>query len=228
MDVLAAGLASKAKRIAEENERDIGQEPEDRFKDVGQRLAYLENQAAGLIVELVRQIDKTKASMTDTAWNGSVFTLSPTVNGFKKEGVIESGVLDLGDAMHEVLSVIVEEQKTTGQHVTAYADYSYDNITWQGYLPLPLASMPKARYWKLKVEMRVDVAGEVSETKTASTMAGLVAEGKSSLEGSTIESVNTESFPMTGQTVDETNTLYSVTFEKPTTGVIGSVTFKEG
>ncbi|MGF0347782.1 hypothetical protein ACQR3P_29500 [Rhodococcus sp. IEGM1300] len=228
MDILSLGLAGKAKKMAEENERRVGLMTEGRFRTVDSRLAYLENQAAGLLVDIVRQIDKTSTYLSDVVIEGSTFKLMPTASGFKKAGVIETGVVDLGEGLHEVNSILVEEEKTAGQYVTVYAAYSSDDVTWSGYAPLPLASVPSVRYWKLKIELSVDVAGEIIATKNIGEMTGLVVDGLSELSGTEVKSMNTEIHPMTGQTVDETSTLYSVTFEKPTLGKIGTVTLKEG
>lgn len=227
MDVLASGVASQAKRRAEENELTIGPKAEGRFKDVAQRLAYLENQAAGLLVEVVRQANKTLSGNELTVNNGRI-ELAQTLNGYLRQGTAETGVLDLGDAMQEVLSIIVAEEKVTGQSITIEASYSTDGTTFTTYAALPLATLPKARYWKFRVTLSVAQAADVVMTKTMDQIQGVVQAGKSLLDGKSVKSDNKETYPMTGQTVDTTATLYTVSFEKPTAGVIGKVSFKEG
>lgn len=227
MDVLASGVALQAKRRAEENEATIGSKAEGRFKDVAQRLSYLENQAAGLLVEVVRQANKTLNGDALIVKNGRI-ELPPTSNGYAREGKAETSILDLGDGMQEVLSIIVTEEKTAGQSIGMEASYSVDGEVFTTYAPLPLANMPKARYWKFRVTLSVTPGSDVVTTKTMDQIGGIVQAGKSLLEGTSMKSDNKETFPMTGQTVDETATLYTVSIEKPTTGTIGKVSFKEG
>ena len=227
MDVLASGVASQAKRRAEENELTIGPKAEGRFKDVAQRLAYLENQAAGLLVEVVRQVNKTMSGNGLVVKNNRI-ELAPTPNGYVRQGVGETGVLDLGDALQEVLSIIVAEEKVTGQSITIEASYSTDGTTFTTYAALPLAVLPKARYWKFRVTLSVTQGADVVTTKTMNQIQGVVQAGKSLLDGTSVKSDNTETYPMTGQTVDTTATLYTVSFDKPTAGTISKVSFKEG
>ena len=227
MDVLASGVASQAKRRAEENELTIGAKAEGRFKDVAQRLAYLENQAAGLLVEVVRQVNKTLNGNGLVIKNDRI-ELAPTLNGYVRQGVGETGVLDLGDALQEVLSIIVAEDKVAGQSITLEASYSTDGTTFTTYAALPLATLPKARYWKFRVTLSVAQAADVVTTKTMDQIQGVVQVGKSLLDGTSVKSDNKVTYPMTGQTVDTTATLYTVSFNKPTAGVIGKVSFKEG
>lgn len=227
MDVLASGVASQAKRRAEENELTIGAKAEGRFKDVSQRLAYLENQAAGLLVEVVRQVNKTLIGNDLTVNNGRI-ELAQTLNGYLRQGTAETAVLDLGDAIQEVLSIIVAEEKVAGHSIMIEASYSTDGTTFTTYATLPLAKLPKARYWKFRVTLSVTQGANVVTTKTMDQVTGVIEAGKSLLDGTSIKSDNTETFAMTGQTVDETATLYTVSFDKPTAGAIGKVSFKEG
>lgn len=230
MDILSLGLAGKAEQMAKANETIIGKKAEGRHRTVASRLAYLENQAAGLLVEVIRQANASGMTLSDVSLDGTSYKLRATPNGFKKSGMIDTGVMDLGATMHEVNSILVEEQKTTGQHVIVKAAYSSDNVTWSTFATLPLPDVPNARYWRLQIELKVDVAGEEFETKAMNVgeFSSLVEAGRSEVGGTTIKSVNTEVHPMTGQTVDTTSTLYSTTFEKPTLGKIGKITLKEG
>lgn len=230
MDILSLGLAGKADKMAKANEAIIGKKAEGRHRTVASRLAYLENQAAGLLVDVIRQASKENLSLTNVSLDGTAYKLTATANGFMKQGMIDTGVIDLGAGMHEVNSILVEEQKTIGQHVIVKAAFSNDNVTWSTFAPLPLAEIPNARYWRLQIELKVDVAGKEIETKamTDTAFTGIVQSGLTEVEGTSVRSANKETYTMTGETVDETSTLYSVTFEKPTLGKIGTVTMKEG
>lgn len=228
MDVLASGLASQAKRQATENDLVIGSDPEGRFKDVSQRLAYLEDQATELLVTIIRQSDKTLAVSNGLTLNGGRIELSQTATGYLKQGVAETGVLNLGSEMKEVLSILVSEQKISGETIKVEAAYSTDGISFTTYAVLPLSSMPNARYWKFRITLQAIPGLPQATTKTIDQVSGLVESEKSVIEGTSLKSINAETHSMSGQTVDGTATLYSVTFTSPSEGSIGEIKFKEG
>lgn len=230
MDILSFGLASQADKLAKGNEEIIGAKAEGRHKTVAARLLYLENQAAGLLVDTVRQVAKDKTALKDVEIHNSTFRLKPTPGGFKRVGTVTTGVIDLGEGIQDVYSILVEQQKVTGQHITVKAAYSSDNVTWSDFATLPLPSIPKVRYWKLTLELKVDAGTDVVDTTLFDSAAlSTVGEvGLTEASGTAINSYNKETHAMTGVTVDETSTLYSVTFEKPSLGKIGKVILKEG
>ncbi|MBA4293725.1 hypothetical protein C0431_12255 [bacterium] len=227
MDVLAGGIADKAKMQAMENEKRMGDKAEGRFKDVAQRLAYLEGQASGLLVEIIRQSDMSLSTNQGLMVQGGKITLNQTATGYVRNGEAETEILDLGDGVQDVLNIIVAEEKKSGESISVEASYSADGITFTTFMPLPLNAMPKVRFWKFKVMLGVAAAADQLTTRTMDQLPGLIEPGKSVFDGGLLKSENKEDLPLTGDVFQE-GMLYSVTFDKPTLGQIGKVSFKEG